>query len=148
MRHHSKVYHRNNPCLGQEGSLPNVASIHQTPASLYIDIHYHQLELKSRWTWERYLRLCNIMKMTPYEMGSLLMMRHTIVSQYERQKRLPAHIARMASLLLTMMEFHVLGSASHDVINPIPDINKVFGTSTQKAQQTNPPSDALPGNPS
>lgn len=118
--------------------LPNENSPHNTPASVLIDAHYHTLQLTKRWTWFRYVRLCNLLKMTPYEMASLVMLSHKSIAVFEQFKVLPQAKARPVALVLTMLEAHILGEASHDVIkNPFPNLNA--------ALQPKTPPDALPG---
>lgn len=112
--------------FGDIPRLPNEGSTHQTPASLYIDVHYSTLEIAERWSWERYVRLCNILKMTPWELASLVGMRHKDADFFEQNNRLPDAGRRSISLLLTIVEAHFLSELHHDVIkNPFPDLNKV-----------------------
>lgn len=71
------------------------------------------------------MRLCNLMKMTPYEMASLVMLPHKLVDMFERRNRI-SRPSRSSALVLTILEAHVLGEVHHDVIkNPFPDLNAV-----------------------
>jgi hypothetical protein len=105
-------------------SLPNHGSKHQTPSSLYIDSFYAQQLLIERWTWPKFIRLCRFLKMTPYEVASLVMMPHSAVPAFERENILTCYTARPVALLLTLLEHQVLGEIAPDTIkNPFPNLN-------------------------
>lgn len=116
------------------GELPqslNFGSPHQTPASLMIDTHYHGLQLVERWTWTRYARFCAFLKMTPYEVASLVLMRHSAVEGFRQYNRLTGHNNRATALLLTLLEAHMCKDWSVDIIeNPFPPLNS-SGVSTE-----------------
>jgi len=108
-------------------TLLNKDSEGQTPASLAIDIHYLNLRIVERWTWERYLRLCQYLKMTEYELASLVRLPHKAIEKYRERFSLPlprGH-AESVALLLTIVETHFLKGLRDDVILEIfPRINK------------------------
>lgn len=108
-------------------SLPNVGSKGQTPASLAIDIHYLNLMLVNRWDWERYVKLCGLLKMTACEVASLVLLPHRCIERYQEKNVLPltpAHAASVA-LNLTLLESYLLRGLSEDIIeNPFPDLTK------------------------
>lgn len=107
--------------FGSISQLPNYGSPHQTPASLLIDTHYARLQLVERWSWERYARLCQFLQYTPWELGSLVMLRHAAIESYRRTSRLPGSNPRAVALILTLLEAHVMGQWVDDVIaNPFP----------------------------
>ncbi len=106
-----------------EFQLPNVRSRNKTPASVYIDAWYSNLEIEQRWSWERYCQLCNLIKMTPYELASLVGMPHADVAQFEEHNHLAVEGRRAVALLLTVVEAHFLSELHHDVIkNPFPSV--------------------------
>lgn len=108
--------------FGYVPPLPNTGSAHQTPASLMVDVHYSNLRLLERWTWERYARFCQFLKMTPYEVASLVMLRHDAVEKFREGNRIPGHNARAVALLLTLVEAWACKEWAGDVIeNPFPE---------------------------
>lgn len=107
--------------------LPNVGSAGQTPASLAIDIHYTQLMLVERWTWERYVKLCHFLKMTSFEVASLVLLPHKKVPLYQHKNILPMSRAHSASvaLNLTLLEAYLMRGLTEDVIeNPFPNLSR------------------------
>lgn len=72
--------------FGYIPDLPNQGSRHQTPASLMIDSRYARLQIVERWSWERYARLCQFLRMTEYEVGSMVMLTHSAVDTYRADK--------------------------------------------------------------
>lgn len=109
-----------------EPNLPNERSHGQTTASLLIDVHYGKLFLVERWNWDRFIRLCSFLKMTPCEVASLVLMPHSDVALYERNNRLISLRARPIAMLLTLLEAHVCRGMTDDIIeNPYPDLTKL-----------------------
>lgn len=102
----------------------NSGSIHQTTASLLIDLHYENLQLINRWNWVRFARLCNFMQLTPYELGSLVLMRHDVVDQYRNQgTTYLIHGSRATVLLLTLIEAYMMKGWTDDIVeNPLPSL--------------------------
>lgn len=115
--------------FGAIPNLPNAGTPHQTPASLMFEAHYAQLRLVERWSWERYARLCNFLQMTPYEVASLVMLRHTAIPLYHRRGVLRGRDARPVAMLLTLIEAHCLQNWTSDVIkDPFPDLKGLSST--------------------
>ena len=113
--------------------LPNTGSPGQTPASLAIDIHWAKLMLVKRWDWERYVKLCQFLKMTDCEVASLVMLPHAKIGAYKRRNLLPLHAAHAESvaLNLTLLETYLMRGLTDDVIkNPFPDLNQCGEPST------------------
>jgi hypothetical protein len=109
--------------------LPNEGSPHQTPASLMIDTRYATLRVVERWSWERYVRLCQFLRYTPWELASLVMLSHQAVEAFKRQGRLSGRGYRAVALVLTLLEAHVMAKWTDDIIpNPFPDLNAPSGT--------------------
>jgi hypothetical protein len=105
--------------------LPNVGSERQTPASLAIDVHYAKLQLVERWQWERFVRLCKFLRLTPAELASLVLLPHRYLCGYEKQNTLPLYYshAQSVALTLTLLESHLCGEVTKDVIsNPFPKL--------------------------
>lgn len=108
--------------------LPNEGSKHQTPASLMIDSHYAKSRVVERWSWERYVRLCQFLRMTPWEVASIVMLSHNAVETFHRRGRLSGTGYRAVALVLTLLEAHVMAAWTDDVIrNPFPDLNARSG---------------------
>ena len=109
--------------FGSIKDLPNHESVHQTPASLMIDCHYASLRLVERWSWVRYVRLCKFLNFTPWELASLVMLRHAVIAPYQRTGRLPAQNARAIAMMLTLIEAHVMAKWTDDTIpDPFPKL--------------------------
>lgn len=105
--------------------LPNVGSAGQTPASLAIDVHYANLMLVERWDWPRFLKLANLLKLTPHELASLVLLPHKYVDDYRLRNGLPMtyNWARPVAMLLTLVELHVAGHLTADVVQePFPKL--------------------------
>ena len=106
--------------------MPNEGSEHQTPASLAIDLHYASLLITERWNWERYVRLCCFVKMTPWEVASIVRMPHAMVAHFKEEKTLVGRRgAHAITLLLTILEAHWYAGFTTDIIpDPFPTINQ------------------------
>lgn len=105
---------------------PNFGSAYATPSSRLTDAHYVKLNLLNRWTWERFQRLANYLKLTPYELGSIACVPHEVVERWKLRSVIPLSAAQGAysiALVLTVLEGHLIGDLYHDVIqNPFPSI--------------------------
>lgn len=109
--------------FGTIARLPNDGSEHQTPASLMLDQHWCQMQLVERWSWVRFARLCQFLKFTPWELASLVMLRHEKIEDYQRTGRLNGSNMRPVALVLTMLEATVLKSWTDDIItDPFPQL--------------------------
>ena len=99
----------------------NRGSKHRTNATLRFDIHYAKLSLIERWDWKRYVKLCVFLRLTPYEMASLIALPHAHVEIAERDNVFPGS----AALVLTLLEAQALVKFPNDVIeNPLPELPK------------------------
>lgn len=97
--------------------LPNQASPHETPASILIDIHYANLQVRFRWTWERYCRLAAFLNYTIGELASVICLEHSLLRQAEKYNKFPGP----ACLHLTLLEARAMRLLSTDIIaNPFP----------------------------
>lgn len=106
-----------------EPPLPNAKSDVTTPASRLLDIHYANLLLIERWNWDRYITLCQFLKLTPAELASLCLMPHAWLERFKEENRIPhtAGGARAVAFILTLIEAHAMKAISKDVIeNPFP----------------------------
>ncbi len=123
--------------LIEQKAHPNFGSKFATPASLRVDFHYIHLDLINRWTWERFKRLANFLKLTPYEVASIAGIPHAVVARWEYKSAIPIPAvagAWSAVLVLTVLEHEVLSKWTNDTIaNPFPDLTNT--------------TDALPQNP-
>lgn len=107
-------------------AIPNQGSPGQTPASLAIDIHYMNLMLVERWDWERYVRLCNFLKMTAYEVASLVHLPHAAVQRYQLKNVLPLRRPHATSVAhtLTVLEAYLMRGLTEDIIDqPFPNLS-------------------------
>lgn len=112
--------------LGYVPSLPNAGSKRQTPNTLRIDVHYANLLLVERWTWDRFNRLAAFLQISHAELASAVTLPHRYLENYERTNRIPNRDGngRALALLLTLLESHCCGEWTNDVIrNPFPDLN-------------------------
>ncbi len=108
--------------------LPNAGEKTQTPASLKIDLWYHQLNIYDRWTWERFQRLAEFLRVTPYELGSIVCITHKQVDHYRLRNKLMdgANQNRSAALVLTLLETFCCKAYTNDIVeNIFPDLNTV-----------------------
>lgn len=104
-------------------TLPNEGSRHQSPTTLLIDSHYATLLLPHRWTWDRFIRLCEFAQWTPYELASIVMLPHRYVDQYREGGRLPRPIAMQTGLFLSLVEHRLMGHLAYDTISdPFPTL--------------------------
>lgn len=108
--------------------IPNRDSPLSTPSSKLLDLHYANLLLIERWSWDRYIKLCEFLKMTPAELASLVLMPHAWLERYEDQNMLDYGLAKgslAVALILTLIEAHTMQTVTKDVIlNPFPNRNK------------------------
>lgn len=106
--------------------LPNAGSKKQTPASLRVDLEYERKNIWGRFTWERFVRLCNLLKLTPEELASVACISHRAIPQFERNNHLYNGRSpdRAGALVLTLLELHVAGHLTSDVVpDPFPDLS-------------------------
>lgn len=98
--------------------LKNKGSSYETPASTLIDLHYANLNIVRRWDWERFVRLCMFLRITPGELASLVCMRHSALNGAKENSQFPEPVC----LLLTLVEAEALKNfAPHETIqNPFP----------------------------
>lgn len=110
--------------------LPNANSEHRTATTVLIDIHYSNKRIAERWNWERLQRLCSFLKITEYELASLVCCPHEWIPKIKEHDRIPASVTgggRAVALLLTLLEARVLKKLVPDVVkNPIPNLNHVI----------------------
>lgn len=78
----------------------NESSPHATPASTVMDTHYALIELVKKWDRDRVLRLCGLLKLTRYELASLIALPHKDMEIYFKQGVFPGPVC----LLLTLLE--------------------------------------------
>lgn len=106
--------------------LPNRASRRQTLISRYFDLHYSSLDLLGRWTWERFARLCDFLKLTPEEVASLALLPHARLTFFKERNHIGGNDYMPHAMMLTLLEARVLKNFSVDVIdNPFPDMQKI-----------------------
>lgn len=103
-------------------SLPNEGSPHQTPASLMIDVRYANMLLVERWTWDRFARLCQFIQHTPYEVASMVMLKHAAVDTWKERNILSGWTAKHVALLLTVLEYTLCRAYSDDVLDPFAEL--------------------------
>mgnify|MGYP001601055151 CR=1 FL=1 len=105
---------------------PNTDSPQRTVTSVYFDGHYANLNLINRWTWDRYARLCEVLRLTPYEMASLVTLKHSWVERFRHNDMLTGSHAEAVALLLTILEGQLFGDRKADTIkDPFPKISGV-----------------------
>lgn len=95
----------------------NRHSEHRTHATIRFDIHYAKIALIERWDWKRFIKLSVFLRLTPYELGSLIALPHAHVNFAQRDN----HFSGPAALILTLLEAQVMSKFTNDVIaNPLP----------------------------
>ena len=110
--------------------LPNSDSEHRTATTFLIDVHYSNKRIAERWTWERIQRLCSVLKITEYELASLVCCPHEWIPKIKEHNRIPASVTgggRAVGLLLTLLEARTLKKLVPDIVkNPIPNLNHIL----------------------
>lgn len=110
--------------------LPNADSEHRTATTFLIDIHYSNKRIAERWTWDRIQRLCSFLKITEYELASLVCCPHSWVERIKEENRIPHTVkggGRAVGMLLTLLEARVMKKVVSDVItNPFPNLNNTL----------------------
>lgn len=110
--------------------LPNTDSEYTTATTKIIDLHYSNKRIAERWTFERYERLCSFLKLTHYELASLVCMPHSHVAKLREYNLLPGTVnggGRAVGMLLTILEARVLKKLVPDVVtNIFPNLNNTL----------------------
>lgn len=107
--------------------LPNEGSELQTPTTLQVDLHYAGLRVWERWSWDRFVRLCKFLNLTPAELASIACIPHNQLNLFQQRNRIMQSHApnRAAALLLTILEAHCTKAFTNDVIeSPFPDLSQ------------------------
>lgn len=110
--------------------LPNADSPHKTASTFLLDIHYSNLRIAERWDLDRFDRLCSFLKVTRYELASLVLCPHSWVEKLVEHNRIPCCVSgggRAVALLLCILEAKVLRRLVPDVIeDPMPNLNAIL----------------------
>ena len=85
-----------------------------SPTSLSIDIHYAKIGVQGAWDKKRVLRLCGWLRITRYELSSLIMLPHRQMDKYMEKGIFPGPVA----LLLSIFENHVAKGILMDAATP------------------------------
>ena len=88
-----------------------------TPASVLIDAHYERLGIVKRWDRKRLERLCGFLRVTEYEIASLIGVLHRDFGRLYPTGKLPLP----AYLLLTILEKRYMSGFAPDVIHNLFD---------------------------
>lgn len=124
---------------GSVRSLPNLQSAHQTVASRLVDTHFARLGLVQRWTWDRFIRLANFLEMTPWELASMVMLKHDAVESYKRRSQLPVRNPQPTAFLLTLIESRAMKGWTTDIIeNPFPNLSSMCEEASCEAVRARP----------
>lgn len=92
-----------------------------------IDTSYASLNLVPRWNWIRFMRLANFLKLTPWELASLAIIRHEALDSYKRRGALPMMNPAPTALILTLIEAQALKGWTDDIIpNPFPNLAGLY----------------------
>jgi hypothetical protein len=102
-----------------EPRFPNLRSQDQTIITAKIDIHYADLGIVDRWTWERFNRMAAFLRLQHAELASLICLRHTDMRRAKKEDRFPGP----AALLLTLMEAQFMSEYIATIKNPFPNLN-------------------------
>lgn len=110
--------------------LPNAASEFRTATTTLIDLHYSNLRIAERWDWDRFQRLCSFLKVTEYELASLVLCPHDWIPKFREHNRIPCSVSgggRAVAMMLTVLEAKVLRRLVPDVIDePMPNLNAIL----------------------
>ncbi len=95
---------------------PNMESNETTSTSLFFDIHYAESGVISRWTPDRYKRLCVFLSLTESELASLICLPHSTMRKYMSQQQ----FAGPCCLLLTIIEHRFKAHHGDTIKEPLP----------------------------
>lgn len=112
--------------IPHELRLPNEGSDFATPSTVNIDLHYADLRIWERWTWERFTRLCTFLNVTPAELASIACIPHNQLGAFQKRNRVMQSGSpnRAAAMVLTLLEAHVASAYTKDVVPmPFPNLN-------------------------
>ena len=87
-----------------------------TPASQVIDAHYARKRINKVWDFARVERLCGFLKVTQYELASMLNLRHFI---FDSMLRREPNLRGPTALLLSILEARYLEGYAPDIIKDI-----------------------------
>lgn len=65
----------------------------QTPAIILIGEYYRSNGLANGWPWSKVEQLCNLLKVTPFELGALVCVHPRDMKRYRSVDKIPAPIA-------------------------------------------------------
>gem|GEM_PF-3887096 len=102
-----------------EPRFPNIRSKDQTVVTAQIDIHYADLGVVERWTWERFTRLAAFLRLQHAELSSLICLPHTDMRKAQKDDKFHGS----AAMLLTLMEAQFMADYIGTIKNPFPDLN-------------------------
>ena len=108
----------------QGRTLPNIGSPYATPASLNIDAQYAIAFRQHPWTWDRFIRLCSFLKVTPGELASAVGIPHNELRGFKQEIRLRGPGAMAWQLMLTTYETTAYSPVANPVQpNPLADLD-------------------------
>lgn len=121
----------------QGRALPNIGSEHATQASLQIDANYAIAFRQHPWTWDRFIRLCSFLNVTPGELASAVRMPHSCLPGFERDIRMRGEGAGAWELLLTSYETAAYSPIADPVQpNPFADLHALSKDTGRKGMQS------------
>ena len=85
-----------------------------TATSAQVDLHYSQLGIQNIWDADRVLRLCGWLRITQYELASLIMFPHTQMKFCLKRNYFPGSVC----LLFSLIENQVMRDK---INNPVPE---------------------------
>lgn len=94
-------------------------SPHETIATILIDDHYARLGLDKGWDKRRLFRLCQMLKVTPHELGKLCLVRFSDMNRFIKQNYIPPHVALHFAIIESWYMDTVLGVKKSEPIMPI-----------------------------
>jgi hypothetical protein len=119
---------RRQRALPDELRLPNENSPCATPTTLQLDLHYAKLQVWARWDYDRFVRTARLLGLTMPELASLACIPHRALETLKTRNHLYNGGApdRAGALVLTLIELHMAGPLTSDVIEHLlPNLNHI-----------------------
>ena len=96
-----------------------------TATTMAMDIHHAKMDTNGRWDRERFLRLASYLELTPHEMASMLLIKHSTMDRLLASDLRVNGGNKSLYLLLSIIEQTYMGTLIGDPIELLPPQVKV-----------------------
>jgi hypothetical protein len=108
--------------FGTIRSIINEGSKHHSATTKRIDGHFDSLDLYSTWNWPRFCRLADFLRITHYELASLVLLPHRYVGRYEETNRIPGNSPHAIAYILSLYESQYSLTIPDSIENLVPKL--------------------------